>query len=138
MDRLVSDPRPPRPNAPCKPSPNTKHVRGTVRFHDGLTALASPSSSPLLSEEITTFIEVGPSALLCKMGQRALRDADGGGAKNAAASRRWIAAMSPDERIAGKSGLGHVVGAVRGVHFCRRFVTCCFGHDWSAYFGRIR
>lgn len=110
-----------------------RHVLGTVRFHDGLTALTSAAVAPppagggqqagptLLSEGITTFVEVGPSALLCGMGRRALRD--GGGARGdpaAAASLRWIAAMSAEERIAGKSGLGHVVGAVRGVHYRRK------------------
>ncbi|CAN0082940.1 unnamed protein product [Ectocarpus fasciculatus] len=95
-----------------------RHVLGTV------------AGSPL-SERITTFVEVGPSALLCRMGRRALRAAAapgancGGGARDrsavaAADSPRWMAAMSPDERTAGKRGLGHVVGAVRGVHYRRR------------------
>lgn len=113
-----------------------RHVLGTVRFHDGLTTLTTSSAgqqqqqqaagSPL-SERITTFVEVGPSALLCRMGRRALRAAPGascgGAAKDRAAvadSPRWMAAMSPDERAAGKCGLGHVVGAVRGVHYRRR------------------
>lgn len=102
-----------------------KHVRHAVRFHDGITSLISPSGNNLFPEGITTFIEVGPSALLCKMGQRALRDADGGGgAKNASLPRRWIATMSREGRIAGKIGLGHVVGAVRGVPYCRRLAVC--------------
>ncbi|CAB1118032.1 unnamed protein product [Ectocarpus sp. CCAP 1310/34] len=116
-----------------------RHVLGTVRFHDGLTTLTTScaaqqqqqqqqaAGSPL-SERITTFVEVGPSALLCRMGRRALRAAPGascggGGARDRAAvadSPRWMAAMSPDERAAGKRGLGHVVGAVRGVHYRRR------------------
>ncbi|CAM9814143.1 unnamed protein product [Laminaria digitata] len=90
---------------------------------------------------VTTFIEVGPSALLCGMGRRALQAATtvrgevssavgkqgrvggggGGGGAGVTPSLRWIAAMSPDERVAGKRGLGHVVGAVRGVHYRRRW-----------------
>lgn len=99
-----------------------RHVLGTVRFHDGLKALTSPEAALPLPEGITTFVEVGPSALLCGMGRRALRE--GGLATGltdpAASSLRWIAAMSAEERIAGKSGLGHVVGAVRGVHYRRK------------------
>ncbi|CAN0250609.1 unnamed protein product, partial [Ectocarpus sp. 13 AM-2016] len=93
----------------------------------GRHVLGTAAGSPL-SERITTFVEVGPSALLCRMGRRALRAAPGascggGGARDRAAvadSPRWMAAMSPDERAAGKRGLGHVVGAVRGVHYRRR------------------
>ena len=116
-----------------------RHVLGTVRFHDGLTALtsgaagaraaaaaagAAAAAAPPLPEGITTFVEVGPSALLCGMGRRALRDGGGGAASvedpAAPSSLRWIAAMSAEERIPGKSGLGHVVGAVRGVHYRRK------------------
>ncbi|CAN0019149.1 unnamed protein product [Ectocarpus sp. 12 AP-2014] len=93
----------------------------------GRHVLGTAAGSPL-SERITTFVEVGPSALLCRMGRRALRAASGAscggtGARDRAAvadSPRWMAAMSPDERAAGKRGLGHVVGAVRGVHYRRR------------------
>lgn len=123
-----------------------KHVLQTVRFHDGLMALAGRAEGgrgKIAPGAITTFIEVGPSALLCGMGRRALQattvreeassggggagggklgrfGGGGGGCAGVTPSLRWIAAMSPDERVAGKSGLGHVVGAVRGVHYRRR------------------
>lgn len=108
------------------PSYWARHVLSTVRFYDGLRALTSDSSSngPAARCElptggrITTFVEVGPSSLLCGMGRRALRVPGGDGDKKS--PLRWIAAMTPDERIAGKSGLGHVVGAVKGVHYRRR------------------
>lgn len=120
-----------------------KHVLQTVRFHDGLMALAgrAEGGGKIGPGAVTTFIEVGPSALLCGMGRRALQAATtvrgevssavgkqgrvggggGGGGAGVTPSLRWIAAMSPDERVAGKRGLGHVVGAVRGVHYRRRW-----------------
>ncbi|CAN0464388.1 unnamed protein product, partial [Hapterophycus canaliculatus] len=103
-----------------------RHVLGCVRFHDGLAALTAPTPTPTpsgsagwpLSEGITTFVEVGPSALLCGMGRRALTAAASkttavvkgrsgvaaaAAAAAAAGSRerpagerlRWIATMSP-------------------------------------------
>lgn len=123
-----------------------KHVLGTVRFYEGLTALAEGKGlrDGLGGGGITTFVEVGPSALLCGMGRRALRTAvmedgdkrkmvvggsggSGRGGGEAVAALRWIAVMSPEERVAGKSGLGHVVGAIRGVHYRRRWVGGVFG-----------
>lgn len=131
------------------PSYWQRHVLGTVRFYDDLKALTEGNgllrqrngkagSNGGSAGKITTFVEVGPSALMCGMGRRALRAAAvqeggkqligggrGGGSweRDVADSLRWIAAMSPDEGEAGKSGLGHVVGAVRGVHYCRRLVS---------------
>lgn len=43
-----------------------KHVRGTVRFSDGVTALAKSG--------VTTFLEVGPQAVLCALVQQSLGD----------------------------------------------------------------
>lgn len=120
-----------------------RHVLGTVRFYDGLKSLTTPAGpigveTEVLCGGITTFVEVGPTALLCGMGKRALRGEEGeksvgrgnstngrggpeaGGAKSL--TRRWIAAMSHEDRGAGMSGLGHVVGAVRGVHYQHRLV----------------
>ncbi|CAM9641902.1 unnamed protein product [Scytosiphon promiscuus] len=105
-----------------------RHVLGCVRFHD--------AGRPL-SEGITTFVEVGPTALLCGMGRRALKTAASTtssaakvgtghpGVSRERASLRWIAAMSSEDRSPAKSGLGHVVGAVRGVHYRRK------AYPWS-------
>lgn len=89
----------------------------------------SPSDAVVVAGNIHihTFVEVGPSALLCGMGRRAFREAEAGktfnnnnGLDSVVYPRRWIAAMSHEDRGAGMSGLGHVVGAVRGVHYHRR------------------
>lgn len=134
-----------------EPSYWGKHVLQTVRFHDGLVALAGRAEGGGMAPgAITTFIEVGPSALLCGMGRRALQTSGreevnvgagggkqgrvGGGGAGATPSLRWISSMSPDERAAGKSGLGHVVGAVRGVHYRRRLVS---GRVYSGRTGRF-
>ncbi|MFC4907585.1 SDR family NAD(P)-dependent oxidoreductase [Actinomadura gamaensis] len=45
----------------------TDHIRGTVRFHEGIGALAA--------EGVTTFIEIGPDAILTSLTQSALPEA---------------------------------------------------------------
>ena len=125
----------------------SRHVLGTVRFYDGLKALTArdgaDDDSLAAASSITTFVEVGPSALLCGMGRRAInpisertaaRDSASvtpqerpGGNRDLAPSPRWITTMSPAERSLGKKGIGHVVGAIRGVHYRRRRVCACIG-----------
>ncbi|CAM9807934.1 unnamed protein product [Discosporangium mesarthrocarpum] len=81
-----------------------KHVLGTVRFSEGVCAITEALSC-------STFVEVGPRALLCNMARKALQ---GKG------TFRWLVAMSPEDRRGGMSGLGHIVGAVKGVPYQRR------------------
>ncbi|MCP2342695.1 type I polyketide synthase [Actinomadura rupiterrae] len=45
----------------------TDHIRGTVRFHEGINTLAA--------EGVATFIEIGPDAILTSLTQSALPDA---------------------------------------------------------------
>lgn len=123
-----------------EPSYWSSHVLGTVRFYDGLKALTrvDAGNARAATPGIETFVEVGPSALLCGIGRRALHAVSerAGTARNvngkyrddrervrdAAPSPRWIAAMSAGNTVMRKSGLGHVVGAINGVHYRRRRV----------------
>ncbi|MFJ8637411.1 SDR family NAD(P)-dependent oxidoreductase, partial [Streptomyces sp. NPDC093568] len=50
----------------CSPEYWVRHVREAVRFHDGLTAL--------LTAGVTTFVELGPDAVLTALAQEALID----------------------------------------------------------------
>lgn len=128
-----------------EPSYWSSHVLGTVRFYDGLKALTrvDAGNERVSTPGIETLVEVGPSALLCRIGRRALRAVseregstrgangkrrdDYEGVRDVASSPRWIAAMSAGNTVMGKSGLGHVVGAIKGVHYRRRQVLCRAG-----------
>lgn len=128
-----------------EPSYWSSHVLGTVRFYDGLKALTrvDAGNGRAATPGIETLVEVGPSALLCGIGRRALRAVseregstrnmngkrrdDYEGVRDVAPSPRWIAAMSAGNTVMGKSGLGHVVGAIKGVHYRRRRVLCRAG-----------
>ncbi|MFJ5122914.1 type I polyketide synthase [Kitasatospora sp. NPDC088548] len=54
------------PELVCSPEYWVRHVRESVRFHDGMTALNARG--------VTRFIELGPAGVLTAMGQSCLQD----------------------------------------------------------------
>ncbi|MFE6872306.1 type I polyketide synthase [Kitasatospora sp. NPDC057692] len=56
------------PELVCSPDYWVRHVRGSVRFHDGMTALAAHG--------VTRFVEIGPSAVLTAMAHSCVQDGE--------------------------------------------------------------
>ncbi len=100
----------------CSPDYWVEHVRGTVRFHDGIRTLVETG--------VTTFLELGPHGVLSAMGRECVADLSGvdGGPELADVSFTPVLRRDRAEPVAALTALGEL------------YVRGAANVDWPAFF----
>ncbi|WP_225798338.1 hypothetical protein, partial [Streptomyces aculeolatus] len=102
----------------CDPEYWVRHVRGAVRFADGVQAAARTG--------VSTFVEVGPAPVLTAMGQECLPDEP----------LHWIAlSRAPRDEEAGEAAVSAAAVLMSGVGSA---YAAGAPVDWRAVYGAAR